>query len=175
VVPWWRPTVGVALYDGVGEIDATAAFEVFGQSAAARTVAVATGDSVRTRHGLTLLATSTSEAPALSRAVVPGATGLTAVDPRLARWADEEGLTVEALLDRTGPNGSHGRGAGGFTAALQNLALHTDTGTAPSTAAFPLRHQRSTGRGRSERTGHVSHRPHLRTRRRRRATGQSRT
>ena len=29
VMPWFRPTVGVALTDGVGELDATAAFEVY--------------------------------------------------------------------------------------------------------------------------------------------------
>ena len=34
--PWFRPTVGIALRDGVGELDATAAFEVYGQSAAAQ-------------------------------------------------------------------------------------------------------------------------------------------
>jgi putative intracellular protease/amidase len=55
VEPWFRPTVGIALNDGVDELDATAAFEVYTQSAAARTVALATQDTVRTRHGLVLL------------------------------------------------------------------------------------------------------------------------
>lgn len=41
VMPWFRPTVGVGLVDGVGELDAAAAFEVYTQSAAARTVALA--------------------------------------------------------------------------------------------------------------------------------------
>jgi putative intracellular protease/amidase len=63
VMPWFRPTIGIALNDGVGELDATAAFEVYGQSAAARTVALATGDTVRTRHGLSLLTTPLSHAP----------------------------------------------------------------------------------------------------------------
>ncbi len=93
--PWFRPNVGIALSDGVGELDATAAFEVYGQSAAARTVAVADQDSVRTRHGLVLLTTRTEDAPHLSRIVVPG---------------------------------------GGFTAALQDLADHTDAATAAATA-----------------------------------------
>ena len=87
VMPWFRPTVGIALNDGVGELDATAAFEVYGQSAAARTVALATGDTVRTRHGLVLLTTSYSHAPGLSRVVVPGARHPDAVDPRLRAWA----------------------------------------------------------------------------------------
>jgi putative intracellular protease/amidase len=72
VEPWFRPTVGIALDDGVEKLDATAAFAVSTQSAAARTVALATGDTVRTRHGLTLLTTSTHDAPSLSRIVVPG-------------------------------------------------------------------------------------------------------
>ena len=95
VMPWFRPTVGVALRDGVGELDATAAFEVYGQSAAARTVAVAKGDSVRTRHGLVLLTTRFADAPHLSRLVAPG---------------------------------------GGFSAALQDLADHTDAATTSATA-----------------------------------------
>ena len=88
--PWFRPTVGISLTDGIGELDATAAFEVYAQSAAARPVAVATENSVRTQHGLVLLTTRTQDAPHLSRLLVPG---------------------------------------GGFTAALQDLADHTDAAT----------------------------------------------
>jgi putative intracellular protease/amidase len=93
--PWFRPTVGISLIDGVGELDATAAFEVYSQSAGARTVAVATKDSVRTQHGLALLTTRSDDASHLSRLLVPG---------------------------------------GGFTAALQDLADHTDAATALATA-----------------------------------------
>lgn len=127
VMPWLRPTVGVALRDGVGELDLTAAFEVYGQSAAARTVALAAGDTVRTRHGLVLLTTSLTNAPDLSRVVVPGPD---AVDPRLGAWADSRGLTVEPLAGRDGSLG----GGGGFSAALQNLADHTDAATTSATA-----------------------------------------
>jgi putative intracellular protease/amidase len=133
VLPWFRPTIGIALADRVGELDATAAFEVYGQSAAARTVAIATGDTVRTRHGLTLLTTSTATAPDLTRLVVPGAAEVDAVDPRLRRWAHSRRITVEPLAARTGGHGSRG-GGGGFTAALQDLADHTDAATARATA-----------------------------------------
>ena len=121
VMPWFRPSVGIALADGVGELDATAAFEVYAQSAAARTVALAAGDTVRTRHGLVLLTTSYAHAPGLSRVVVPGAASPQAIDPRLRTWAHDQALTVEPLK-------------GGFTAALQNLADHTDGATASATA-----------------------------------------
>ena len=117
----FRRTFGVALTVGVGVLDATAAFEVYGQSAAARALVVAAGDSVRTRHGLILLTTSTHDATDLSRLVVPGASERAGVDPRLRRWADSRRLTVEPLGD-------------GFTAALQDLADHTDAATARATA-----------------------------------------
>jgi len=131
--PWFRPTIGVALRDGVGELDATAGFEVYSQSAAARTVAIATTDTIRTRHGLVLLTTPLTHAPDLSRVVVPGADKPDAIDPRLRTWADSQRLTVEPLTSRPGPDGSHG-GGGGFTAALQNLADHTDAATTSATA-----------------------------------------
>jgi transcriptional regulator GlxA family with amidase domain len=130
VEPWFRPTVGIALRDGVGELDATAAFEVYTQSAAARTVALASGDSVRTRHGLVLLTTSTHDDPSLSRVVVPGVAG---ADPQLRRWADDRDLDVEALAVATG-RGDKSRSGGGFAAALENLDEHAGGTTAASAA-----------------------------------------
>jgi hypothetical protein len=133
VMPWFRPTVGIALRDGVGELDATAAFEVYGQSAAARTVALGTSNTVKTRHGLILLTTSFAHAPGLSRVVVPGADTPDAIDPDLRAWAGNRGLTVEPLVGRPGSDGSRS-GGGGFSAALQNLAAHTDAATTSATA-----------------------------------------
>ena len=131
--PWLRPTIGVALRDGVGELDATASFEAYNQSGAARTVAIAATDTIRTRHGLTLLTTPLTQAPDLSRVVVPGADKTDAIDPRLRTWADSQRLIIEPLAGRPGPDGSRG-GGGGFTAALQNLADHTDAATTSATA-----------------------------------------
>lgn len=133
VFPWFRPTIGIALADGVGELDATAAFEVYSQSSAARTVALATDDTVRTRHGLVLLTTSLTDASGLSRVVVPGADAPAAIDPRLRAWADENRLPLEPLGGMPVGDGSHGTG-GGFSAALQNLADHTDAATTAATA-----------------------------------------
>jgi putative intracellular protease/amidase len=131
VMPWFRPRIGIALGDGVGELDATAAFEVYGQSAAAGTVPLASSDAVRTRHGLVLLTTSYADAPGLSSVVVPGAGTPEALDPRLRAWAAEQRLTLEPLAGRAGRDGS---GGGGFTAALQNLGEHTDAATTSATA-----------------------------------------
>jgi putative intracellular protease/amidase len=131
VMPWFRPTVGIALEGGVGELDATAAFEVYSQSAAARTVALAANETVRTRHGLVLLTTPYANAPDLSRVVVPGAATLNDLDEGLRAWVDEQQLNVEPL---TSPSTANGAAGGGFDAALQNLADHTDAATTSATA-----------------------------------------
>src|SRR4051794_18398450 len=130
VEPWFRPTVGIALDDGVDELDATAAFEVYTQSAAARTVALSTGDTVRTRHGLTLLTTSTHDAPSLSRILVPGVHDL---DADLQQWADSRHVDVEPLKSDTGEVRTR-RSGGGFAAALENLTDHSGATTGASTA-----------------------------------------
>jgi putative intracellular protease/amidase len=71
--PWQRPTVGIRLADGVGEIDLAAAFDVFNVSAAARTVSVAARPTITTRHGVVLVAPATATpAPRLDRLLVPG-------------------------------------------------------------------------------------------------------
>src|SRR3954469_4129327 len=130
VEPWLRPTVGIALNGGVDELDATAAFEVYTQSGAARTVALGTGDTVRTRHGLTLLTTSTHDAPSLSRILVPGVHDL---DADLQQWADSRHVDVEPLKSDTGEVRTRHSG-GGFAAALENLTDHSGATTGASTA-----------------------------------------
>ena len=130
VEPWFRPTVGIALDDGVGELDATAAFEVYGQSAAARTVALATGDTVRTRHGLTLLTTSTSHRPPTCPvSSSPAHRHADAVDATTARVGAQQG-THRRTAGRPRRRGRVSAAAGS-RAALQNLADHTDAATTP--------------------------------------------
>ena len=52
VLPWGRPTVGVTLTDGVGEIDLASSFEVFDVSYAARAVPLSVTGTITTKHGL---------------------------------------------------------------------------------------------------------------------------
>ncbi|MFM9919653.1 DJ-1/PfpI family protein [Lacisediminihabitans sp. H27-G8] len=52
--PWGRPSFTIELTDGVGEIDASALFEVYSYSQSALTRAVSSTGSVRTKHGLML-------------------------------------------------------------------------------------------------------------------------
>ena len=99
--PWFRPTIGIALRDGVGELDATAVFEVYSQSAAARTIAIAVGNTVRTRHGLVLLTTSFNDAPALARVLVPDA------DVPGGDTPDAVAPTASTRDCTCGPNGSN--------------------------------------------------------------------
>jgi hypothetical protein len=126
-LPWARPTIGVGLADGVGEIDVAAAFEVYStMSAAASTVALGTGPAVTTRHGLVLLTTPLAASPELDRLIVPSAASTNGVDPALRTWAAEQQLAVEPLH---GPAGELG-----FDAALQDLAAHAGRSTALTAA-----------------------------------------
>ena len=54
--PWYRPTIGLAVTDGVSETELAAATEIYqGASFAARTVLLGSASTVTTRHGLVLL------------------------------------------------------------------------------------------------------------------------
>lgn len=126
VLPWSRPTVGVALTEGVSEIDAASAFEVYNNSGAARTVAITPGGSITTRHGLVLLGLPDDQTPAVDRVVQPGARTSDDLDPVVVAQAAARGLQAEPM---TGPSG---RGA--FDGALEFLARTSGADTAHSTA-----------------------------------------
>ena len=141
--PWLRPTVGIGLVDGVGEIDVAAAAEVWsGASSAARVLMVGAGPVVTTRHGLTLLVRPADAAtPSLDRFVVPGVSGTAPVGPHLTRWAADRGLDVELP-------GAGSTGGFGFDPLLLDLARHADRATALGTAAYaeyPAAHLSLTG------------------------------
>lgn len=126
-LPWFRPTVGIGLTDGIGEIDAVAPFEVYAVSSAARTVAVAATPFVTTQHGMVLLTTIPStERPAVDRLILPGTA---ADDARLTTWAAKWSLSTTAL-----PQGPQ-QGAA-FDAALEELSRHAGSAAAASTAKF---------------------------------------
>jgi len=80
-LPWFQPTYGLGLTEGVDEIDVAAAAELYGGAAfTARVVPVAEQPVITTAHGLRLVATPVGKAPGLDRLVVPGVreTSLTA-------------------------------------------------------------------------------------------------
>ncbi|WP_143590117.1 DJ-1/PfpI family protein [Thermoactinospora rubra] len=141
--PWFGPTVGVGLQQGVGEVDVAAAFEVYaGASFAARAVPLASGPVVTTRHGVTLLARPAEGVDRVDRFVVPGARAAAQVDPALTRWAAGRGIPVEL------PHRDQAGGEFSFDPVLRDLAAHADVATARATAKFteyPSSHLRLSG------------------------------
>jgi putative intracellular protease/amidase len=129
VFPWWRPTVGVGLVQGVGELEVAAPFEVYASSFAARTVPIAAEATVTTRHGLCLVATpANAGALRIDRLIVPGVGPIEEVDSQLLGWAADRGLNIEL------PNGGQAAGEFSFDAMLADLASHSDQTTARVTA-----------------------------------------
>jgi transcriptional regulator GlxA family with amidase domain len=120
---WDRPTMGVLLTDGVGEIELASAFRPYTEfSYLTRPVAVtADGEPIRSRHGLTFVprADLSTAAPRLDRLVVPGADA--------ARHADANGLS---LPERLAPIYLHDQPGFGFDAALRDIARTWDVATA---------------------------------------------
>jgi putative intracellular protease/amidase len=110
---WDRPSTGVLLTDGVGEIELASVFDTYGQSLAVATIAVGTGPVV-SRHGLTFVPRADTGA-GLDRLVVPGTTEHAAV---------------------AGPEPVHLHHGPGFPydGVLQDLARITDVATARWTA-----------------------------------------
>jgi hypothetical protein len=125
-MPWFRPVVGVALTDGVSEIDAASAFEVYNVSGEARTAAITPGGSITTRHGLVLLGLPYDEASDVDRIVQPGARTPGDLDQHVTAWASSRGIPVEPM------SGPHGRA--GFDGALEFLGHESGAGTARSAA-----------------------------------------
>jgi putative intracellular protease/amidase len=130
--PWGRPTVGLGLTDGVGEIDVAAAFEIYsGTSSAADAVGLATRPLVTTQHGLVLVPViATAQSRSVDRFVVPGLTDASQVDAGLRQWAASRDLAVDL------PDRDRRPGESGFDAVLRDLAAHADRATARTTAKY---------------------------------------
>jgi transcriptional regulator GlxA family with amidase domain len=126
VLPWFQPTLAVGLFDGVGEIDTTALFDVYSYASAARLIPVATGSSVTTAHGVVLLTTAAgSFSQRVDRLVLPGAHSDTKMAPALRTLAARQELPVTPLgSDNTA----------GFDAALTDLASSSGAAISRSTA-----------------------------------------
>jgi hypothetical protein len=126
LIPWGRPTVGVALTDGIGEIDVASTFEVYSVSYAARAIPISADAAVTTKHGMVLLANTPQDAPSLTRLTVPGPGGVASVDPQLREWSQRHNVPVDAVQR------ADVRPA--FDAALEYLSTQTGRMTAVSAA-----------------------------------------
>jgi transcriptional regulator GlxA family with amidase domain len=120
---WDRPSMGVLLTEGVGEMELASAFRPYTElSYLARPIAVTVdGQPIRSRHGLTFtprgeLATA---APDLDRLVVPGADA--------ARHAAADEL---ALSERLTPVYLHDQPGFAFDGPLRDIARTRDVATA---------------------------------------------
>lgn len=112
VAPWGRPTVGVALDDGVGEIDLASVFEVYDVSYAARAVPVSATGTITTKHGLVVRTNTLVDTPTPTRLAVPGPAGTAGLEPGVQAWGAGRHVPVDAV-HATAP---------GFDGALQYLA-----------------------------------------------------
>lgn len=108
--------VGVVVADGVGEVELAAAFDPYPEIKAARTLAIAAGETVRSRHGLTFVPRAELAAVpgGVDRLVVPGAVDR---DPAVAAL----GLPTTYLHEQPGF---------AFDPALRELASTMDLPTA---------------------------------------------
>jgi putative intracellular protease/amidase len=118
----FRPTIGLGLYDGIGELDLSNLYDAHGHTMVATVEAVATDDrAIVTAHGLTVLPSlAVSGAPTrvrgLSRFIIPGATAremaqslesrVTSIAPRLGveyiHANQPERFGLEAVLEDLG-------------------------------------------------------------------------
>ena len=126
LIPWGRPTIGIALADHVGEIDVASSFEVFDVSYAARPVPLSASGTVVTEHGMVLQTDTASDDPTPTRLAVAGPGGTAALVPALRGWAASHHVPVDAV---------HGPGAApGFDGALEYVATRAGRATAVSAA-----------------------------------------
>ncbi|GAA5027954.1 DJ-1/PfpI family protein [Terrabacter aeriphilus] len=126
VIPWGRPTLGIALTNGISEIDIASTFEVYDVSYAARPIPVSSTGAVMTSHGLVLHTSSVGQAPTPNLLAVPGPAGIAGLDPALRAWAEKNRVPVDAV---------HGSGRSpGFDGALQYLSAHAGRAAALSAA-----------------------------------------
>jgi putative intracellular protease/amidase len=126
LIPWGRPTVGVALTDDISEIDVASTFEVYAASYAARAIPISASGAVTTKHGMVLLADTPEDAASLTRMVVPGSGGVASVDPHLREWSERHNVPIDAVQR------ADVRPA--FDAALEYLSTQTGRRTAVSAA-----------------------------------------
>ncbi|WFE44098.1 DJ-1/PfpI family protein [Verrucosispora sp. WMMD1129] len=119
-------TLGVVLTDGVGELELASAFAPYAEVKAARTVALAAGDRIRSRHGLTFVPRAQlGDAERVDRLLVPGADAAADPPAALVGLSDRADVPVAYLHERPGF---------AFDPALRELARSMDVPTGRWTA-----------------------------------------
>ena len=142
--PWFRPTVGIGLVEGVGEIDAAAAFDIYaGNSFAARAVPIAAGSHCHNPpRAAAPRTTGRARTPHRQARRARAPAHVSELDPGFARWAADHGLDIEL------PHAGQADGEFSFDPLLRDLAAHADKATARSTAKnteYPTAHLQLAG------------------------------
>ena len=97
---WPRRQAAVWLYDGVGEVDLSAAIEAYQLTAAYRASTAAATTAVVSQHGLQLVPRGQAGSlPAMDRVLVPGADGAAATAARLTDTLAGTGARITLLQD----------------------------------------------------------------------------
>jgi putative intracellular protease/amidase len=115
--------VGVVLTDGVGELELASVFSPYAEVKAVRTVAIASADTVRSRHGLTFLPRErlAGAGDGIDRLMVPGGAAAAERDPGIAAAARRAGVPLEY---------PHRRPGFAFDPVLDSMARTLDRPTA---------------------------------------------
>ena len=119
---WDKPRIGVALRDGLSEIELASVFDAYpGPAFTSKTTSLSPGgpgSPVRSEHGLLFVPRHDLEdAPPLDRVLVPGRDAVSETDPAVSAWARENGLKPE-YVHVDAPDGFP------FDATLRDLAEH---------------------------------------------------
>jgi putative intracellular protease/amidase len=123
---WEHPVAGVLLYDGIGELDLTAAYDTYGASYTTKLISVATTRRlITTQHGLQLAPRwGYADLPAVERLMVPGAQARTTAAADLSAWVATGNAAPVFYLHADAPN------AFAFDAPLRDLAQQENIPTA---------------------------------------------
>ena len=125
---WPKQRTGVWLYDGVGEFDLAAAFDVYGSSSTDQAYSMAAQPSIHSLHGLQLIPRwQMPDLPTLDRLLVPGGMGVTQVASTLAAMPAQVGAPLTVLTNPTAPTFA-------IEVALEALAQTHNVPTARFTA-----------------------------------------
>lgn len=113
---WPKPQAGVWLYDGVGEIDLAAVFEVYGATWAYQVDTMAAGPAITSQHGLQLVPRwQAPQLPAVERLLLPGGAGVARVAAALNGERGPGSAPIVMLADPDAPRFA-------YESALEDIA-----------------------------------------------------
>jgi putative intracellular protease/amidase len=145
---WNKQEIGVALFEGVGEIDLTAVLDSYGRTFTGRTTTFAAERKViRSRHNLYLIPrTDYAGAPQWDRIIVPGHQAVPVSN--LAAWAQATGNPTPDYLyaDESMVDGVHPFAFDATISDLDRRNSQADARSSATTLEYPIEHLHLGGR-----------------------------